>query len=1674
MSERLKGLTIELSLDSMKVDSGLKDLRSSMRQMNSEMRSNMSQFGRSEKSLKKYGTQLDGLKKKYELQSKVVDSARDKHEKLQNSTTASTKEIEKAATEYNNASAQLNNLGRYIDGVAEEMNAFSRQQDIQATKTWRAGDAMQSFGDNLRGVSQRAVDLGSDLTRRITLPVVGVTTAVGGMVAAFGWKRLVGLDSAQAQLKGLGYSTKEVGRISDQVTSAIDGGMTTMAEGTMIAAGALASGVKEGAELEKYIKLVGDAAVGANRPVEEMAQIFNRVQGGGRLMTQELNQIEHGMPGFSQAMAKHLGVGVEEFRKMVTAGKVSSKDFLTVMDDFAGGMASAYSESWAGMVANTKAYIGIIGENLLSGVFEQSKESIGEFIELLKSDEAVEWAKKTGESLGSAFTSIVEGVKDTVKWFTDLEGWQKKLVVSTGIFVVALGPMLVAIGKIGLGVSALSTGFGTLLKWIAPLITPIKTVATGISGTATAATAGAGKVGLLSRAFTVLGGPVGWTIGIVSAVAGMFTLAYKRSEPLRNSVENLKDSFGRVYNRIKDLFNPMGILNNEFGALKDGANFLWNELKRVAGIITDVLAVAFDFLVKKVNFVIEVFEAMLSGFEDFVEGWKRIFAGDFTGAIESFSSGVSTIFTNLKGVIANTFGDIYESIKSSISGWVSSFAEGTANISKTAWDWTKDLATNIKDGFVGMSISIGESVVGWKDAIMTKLLEITSDAYDWALELPGKIKKGLINAKDNFVSWFVEKKDDVSEKTTDITTSVTSWAKELPGKIKNALGSGVDVFNEFIEDQREQNKEFYGGLGEKVKDWLVSKKEAISEGLESWSEKFTDFFYEKPKEIKKSASDMWNSFSDGFLDKKEAISEKLEGWSKSFTDFFYEMPKKIKEKSFEMWQTFKENFLDKKDAIKEGFVNWKDGISEWFTKTKNSVRDGAENFGENFKTGLVSKKDAVIEGLNTWWTSMKDWFSNLGKKQEVKNSGKEMTKSIGDGFKEGKGDLLEKVAEVIVDIPKYILIVGAVLFFAVGRELLKRTSEGFTSMKETLQKVISNLWEGLKKIFDGKGAEIVKSLKTSFIGRVISNVIEFSKNFKSRISEMWQSVKNKFAEKISEIYSSIKNSFVGRIITSIAGFATGFRKRISDMWNSLKNTFTSYIESIRKSIANSFVGRMLESVTNLKDNFIRLASDMWKGVKKQFTNIVDGAKALPGRIGTGIKNAQSKAVNGMKSVGNAIIRAAGRPFNGVIGGVNWIIKKFDKNATGIPKWDYPQYAKGTDGHPGGPAILGDGKGSNAGSELVTLPNGKNFLSADKPTLYPNLPRGTEVLPANLTKQVPMYAKGVFGKVWGGVKALGSSISNTVKDIWSYATNPSKLVNEVMSKIGVIKDKAQIPTKMVTAGFNNLKNKPVDYVKGLFKKHEETGGGPAGPAGPTGPAGTGAKRWRNTIKMASARMNANATEREINGIIAQIHRESGGNQRIVQSNAVWDVNTAAGNPARGLLQYIPQTFNAYKTRGHGNIYNGYHQLRAFFNNSTWRRDLPYGRRGWGPRGARRGYETGGLIQSEHMAMLGEDGPEMVIPLNKNRRTDAMKLLALTGRMLGADNGKSKRPNSLPNVKGGNESNALLDAVLKQNEILMQLLQKDNTAVIGFEEVYQPVKKRLDEDRYRSNKRGRRYA
>lgn len=76
MAERIEGLSIGLSLDSLEMERGLTGLRDRMKTLNAEMKNNLSTFDYADKSVDKFTTRLDSLNEKVKLQERIVASTR--------------------------------------------------------------------------------------------------------------------------------------------------------------------------------------------------------------------------------------------------------------------------------------------------------------------------------------------------------------------------------------------------------------------------------------------------------------------------------------------------------------------------------------------------------------------------------------------------------------------------------------------------------------------------------------------------------------------------------------------------------------------------------------------------------------------------------------------------------------------------------------------------------------------------------------------------------------------------------------------------------------------------------------------------------------------------------------------------------------------------------------------------------------------------------------------------------------------------------------------------------------------------------------------------------------------------------------------------------------------------------------------------------------------------------------------------------------------------------------------------------------------------------------------------------------------------------------------------------------------------------------------------------------
>lgn len=163
------------------------------------------------------------------------------------------------------------------------------------------------------------------------------------------------------------------------------------------------------------------------------------------------------------------------------------------------------------------------------------------------------------------------------------------------------------------------------------------------------------------------------------------------------------------------------------------------------------------------------------------------------------------------------------------------------------------------------------------------------------------------------------------------------------------------------------------------------------------------------------------------------------------------------------------------------------------------------------------------------------------------------------------------------------------------------------------------------------------------------------------------------------------------------------------------------------------------------------------------------------------------------------------------------------------------------------------------------------------------------------------------------------------------------------------------------------------------------------------------KWEPTIKQALSRNGLPTNATYTNAWLRQVQTESGGNEKAIQGN-IGDINNRTGDLAKGLLQTISATFNAYKHNGHGNVFKGLDNSLAAIN---------YAKRRYGAEnmlnviGRGRGYANGGLIKKEHMAMVGEGNkPELVVPLTKPAR--ALELMGQALDYMGMDLGSLSMP------------------------------------------------------------------
>ncbi|CAJ1179418.1 hypothetical protein CPR19088_GLDEOEPO_01337 [Companilactobacillus paralimentarius] len=609
----------------------------------------------------------------------------------------------------------------------------------------------------------------------------------------------------------------------------------------------------------------------------------------------------------------------------------------------------------------------------------------------------------------------------------------------------------------------------------------------------------------------------------------------------------------------------------------------------------------------------------------------------------------------------------------------------------------------------------------------------------------------------------------------------------------------------------------------------------------------------------------------------------------------------------------------------DAVADWAKGITKWMGQHKEEIILTLVN-------PFLGFGDWILKDTKTG-KSFQKWASNAIK--NVQKGFKSFTKSTKKiGINMGKGIIrglkgFGKMALYALALPVGISMIITKPLVKPTKKIISRLVKDLKKNWKGFTKWLGNIFRPIAKSWGKDWKKITKAIDMKKFSKDISkNMAEMSKSsqktskdISKQMSDMSKDVqKSKWVKDLSNQFKSAQktaNLWGSGMSSWWSGFSSDFSKSWDSTWSKVSSYMSNQFNGMSKWY-NNFSSGMNSWWSSFSSSFKSSWNSMWSSIGDFFKKIFDKFSGW--------------AHTAMGGVVKAI--------NTGIGGINTVIKFFGGKAQSIAPI---KYAGGIGYHPGGPALINDQKGpvfeeafKNPGEPWKVIPKLRNVMVDLKP--------GATVVPAGETAQrfapssVPHYSNGVGSWIKGELSDMGSWVKDKLEGITDFLKDPLGNLTSVWDKAtSKISQATKFGSTFAPPAGHYVVKQSINWVKDQLSKLKDKELEAQSVAGDP----KAAQAWLPIVKKVLQDMGANppnGIDWEAAAYVREIARESGGNAAIRQQ--ISDRNSAAGNPAMGLLQFIPQTFMAYAVPGHTNILSGVDQImattNAYMHNGGWNR------------------------------------------------------------------------------------------------------------------------------------------
>lgn len=932
--------------------------------------------------------------------------------------------------------------------------------------------------------------------------------------------------------------------------------------------------------------------------------------------------------------------------------------------------------------------------------------------------------------------------------------------------------------------------------------------------------------------------------GNASSGASMTGTGLKQSE---RAVSKYGGVFNRMSNTVSHGFGSVGNgLRNSIGFIgKFGSLFSSNSNKVTAGTnrmtgSTNAFGQSMKYLLPS----LVVYQLLGGAITKLASGMMSALKTN-----DQFSASLNQIKVNLM----TAFYPIYTAILPALNALMSTVAQLTGQLASfiamlfgTTYDAAKQGASGLYDNIQALN-DTGSSANKANEKV--KKLQKSLMGFD-------QINKLTMDTDD-------EKKEDSTTPGIDFgsatgTYSTPKWMRDIQNLLK-------DFFKPFQDAWKNQGQRVIDAwkyaLGE-----VIGLASAIGKSfMEVWTNGTGQLFIENILILLADVLGIIGDIAGAF---KRAWED--DGRGTRLIQSFFDMWNRILELLHEIAIAFRNAWNDGRGEsiaanILEIYANIFNTIGNIAEQLKKAWKEG--KVGESIFGTILDAVDDLLGNINSMTKATEEWAKNLDFTPLLKaidglfKSIRPILKNVGDGLEWLYKNVLLPLASFFIEdyVPKYFDMFSAALevlnqviemfkpifkwfwdvvivpLSQVAKFLILTQLDALTKGLEFLAGVLEKVANAVKN--PKKAIGELKDVIDEKFGSIMTFVSDTWGNVQKWTSDTWNNAKKTVTEKASDIWNSVSSRWSDikkntketwdTFTTDVSNKARTakdnasnrlqeLRNNVSDRWNNVKSNTVERWNEIRDKVSTSAESareKASTAISNLKTSMGGSFDTMKTNASEAFEKITGWATGLGEKIGKGLGDGAKKVKEGAGKIFNGMVGVIGKGVNGVISGINWVLSKVGAGDSALKKWTIPTYAKGTGYHPGGPALVNDGLGSNY-QEAYRTPDGRTGIFPAQRNLMVNLPKGTSVLSGPKTAAmygVPAYANGVgewLKEKWDGAKEIAS-------DIWSYASNPKKLLNAAISKFVNLKGAVEPALSMAKGSVGTIAEGSYEWFKSKF-------------------------------------------------------------------------------------------------------------------------------------------------------------------------------------------------------------------------------------------------------------------